>query len=401
MGTHGYRARSHAHGKRHGRLTVHVLIVTLAALAVTFATQFPTTASSAVSAALMPTYSLSGVGGSLRHESTYLRPGTSHLTLDSVAALTRSTDTVQVRANLGVAPTSSVSAGVAAASASSGLQGAGVTSLADIVDPRRPFVAYETLPGDSVSLVAEKFGIEIGTLLDNNPTVGDRDLIQKGQVLIVPLQDGILHKVSSGETLSGIVDQYDNITLGDALAFRPNAIDDPDNLESGSFVLLPGATRKPPPPPPPPPPGSNDPAPTYQGQGPAASGGKFSNPLLGYSAISDPFGTDRGGGRIHEGIDLDLYGFPHSPVFSACDGTVVRTEWLTYSYGYHVIVDCGEGFTTLYAHFSQIDVVEGQYVTQGTALGYSGVTGYTTGEHLHFEIRYDGAPVNPIQYIGF
>ena len=88
-------------------------------------------------------------------------------------------------------------------------------------------------------------------------------------------------------------------------------------------------------------------------------------------------------------------------MFSACDGTVVRTEWLTYSYGYHVIVDCGEGFTTLYAHFSQIDVVEGQVVTQGTPLGYSGVTGFTTGEHLHFEIRYDGAPVNPAQYIGF
>jgi murein DD-endopeptidase MepM/ murein hydrolase activator NlpD len=306
---------------------------------------------------------------------------------------------------MGVAPTSSVSAGVAAATASSGVQGAGVTSLADIVDPRRPFVMYETQPGDSVSSVAEKYGISIGTLLDNNPTVGDRDLIQKGQVLIVPLRDGILHKVASGETLAEIVDQYDNITLTDAINFRANAIADPDNLEPGSFVLLPDATRKPPPPPPPPPPtsssGGSTPAEPYAGQGPAASGGKFSSPLLAYSAISDPFGVDRGYNRIHEGIDLDLYGFPHSPVFSACEGTVVRTEWLTYSYGYYVVVDCGEGFTTLYAHFSQIDVVEGQPVAQGAPLGYSGSTGFSTGEHLHFEIRFEGAPLNPTQYIGF
>lgn len=404
MGTRGFRARSHAHGKRHGRLTVHLLIVALAALAVTFATQYPTTPSAAVTATQPPTFAFSGVGGGLRPELTYLRPGTSLRTLNSVAAITRPSDTVAVRANLGVAPTSSMSAGVAAATASSGMQGAGVTSLADIVDPRRPFVAYETQPGDTASTIAERFGISLGTLLDNNPTLGDGDLIQQGQVLIVPRADGILHKVASGESLSSIVSQYDNITVEAALNFRSNGITDAESLESGSFVLLPGATRKPPPPPPPPPPSSDSgggETPVYVGQGPAASGGKFSNPLLAHSGVSDPFGVDRGAGRIHEGIDLMLFGYPHSPIFSACDGTVVRTEWLTYSYGYYVVVDCGEGFTTLYAHLSQIDAVEGQAVSQGTPLGYSGSTGYSTGEHLHFEIRYDGAPVNPAQYIQF
>jgi murein DD-endopeptidase MepM/ murein hydrolase activator NlpD len=117
--------------------------------------------------------------------------------------------------------------------------------------------------------------------------------------------------------------------------------------------------------------------------------------------VSDPFGSDRGGGRIHEGIDLDLYGRPPQNIFAACDGVVSRVEYLTYSYGYHVIVDCGDGFSTLYAHMSEIYVSPGQRVSAGTVLGLSGLTGYTTGHHLHFEIRYFGAPVNPASYLPF
>jgi len=117
--------------------------------------------------------------------------------------------------------------------------------------------------------------------------------------------------------------------------------------------------------------------------------------------VSDPFGTARGGGTYHTGIDLDLYGYHHSNVFAACSGVVSRTEYLTYSYGYHVIIDCGDGWSTLYAHFSQILVTPGQVVSAGTVIGVSGVTGYTTGEHLHFEIRINGAPVNPAAYIDF
>ena len=117
--------------------------------------------------------------------------------------------------------------------------------------------------------------------------------------------------------------------------------------------------------------------------------------------MTDPFGTDRGGGTIHTGIDLGLWSYHHANIFSACNGVVSRTEYLTYSYGYHVIVDCGDGFPTLYAHMSQIFGSPGQRVTQGTILGVTGVTGFTTGEHLHFEIRINGAPLNPALYLGF
>jgi murein DD-endopeptidase MepM/ murein hydrolase activator NlpD len=311
-----------------------------------------------------------------------------------------------VRAAGGVSPTASFSAGVSAAAVASGEQGAGVKPLADIVDPRKPYVLYVTQPGDSVSAVAARFGIAMGALLDNNPHITDADLLALGQELIVPRKDAILYKVAYGDTVESIVGQFDNITATTVIDYKPNNITDPNQLEVGTYIALPGATHKPPPPPPPPPPASNGGGSSGGGGGgggaPAPGGsGRFVFPLASWHGISDPFGTYRGAGRIHEGIDLDLYGYPPVTIFSACSGTVSRVEYLTYSYGYHVIVDCGDGFTTLYAHMSQIDVSPGQRVGAGTPLGLSGLTGYTTGHHLHFEIRQGGAPVNPANYLPF
>jgi murein DD-endopeptidase MepM/ murein hydrolase activator NlpD len=89
------------------------------------------------------------------------------------------------------------------------------------------------------------------------------------------------------------------------------------------------------------------------------------------------------------------------PLFSVCDGVVSKTEYLTYSYGYHVVIDCGDGWTTLYAHMSQISVSPGQRVSAGATIGTTGLTGFTTGHHLHFEIRINGRYVNPALYLNF
>lgn len=404
MGTEGTRARSHAHARRHGRLTVHFVVVLLAVLAVTFAARFPAGSRARVSA-VTPTFSLSGVTGSAQaHLTTYLRPGTSLQTRDSVAALTATSDVASVRAAGGVSPVASFSSGVSAAAVTSGEQGAGVKPLADIVDPRQPFVLYETQPGDSVSAIAARFGVSLHTLLDNNPSVSDRNLIQKGQQLIVPRKEGILYKVGYNETVDGIVAQFDNITAAGVVDYKPNNISDPKNLKVGDYLLLPGATVKPPPPPPPPPqPRSDSGGGGNSGGGAPRPGGagRFHYPLASWHGVSDSFGVARGGGTYHTGIDLDLYGLHHSTIFSACNGVVSKTEYLTYSYGYYVVVDCGDGWTTLYAHMSEIDVNVGQRVAAGAVLGVSGVTGFTTGEHLHFEIRSNGAPVNPADYLGF
>jgi murein DD-endopeptidase MepM/ murein hydrolase activator NlpD len=401
MGTEGTRARSHAHAKRHGRITVHLLVVALAALAVTFAARFPNPSSA--SSAAVPAFALSGVTGTTQARvSTYFHPGASYQTRDSVSAITARSDVASVRAAGGISPMSSFSSGVSAATASSGEQGAGLKPLADIVDPKQPFVLYVAQAGDSVSLIAQKFGVSLRTLLDNNPTVQDKNLVQLGQQLVVPRKDGILYKVGFGETVDSIVKQYDNITNDTVIDYKPNNIGDPKGLESGKYLLLPGATVKPPPPPPPAPPARPSGPISGNGSSPVPGGtGRFGFPLGSWRGVSDPFGTPRGGGTIHTGIDLDLFGRHHSNIFAACDGVVQKTEYLTYSYGYHVIVDCGDGWSTLYAHMDQINVSPGQRVAKGTILGISGITGFTTGEHLHFEIRFQGAPVNPADYLGF
>lgn len=387
-------------------MMVHAVVMILALLAVVSAARFPTRSSASVSPSV-PSFSFSGVAtAAQRPGSTVFRPGATVQTLGSVVAVASRTESLDVRAVGGISPVNSLSAGVTAAAATSGEVGAGIKPLADIIDPRSPIVEYQTQPGDTVSGVAAKFGISMQTLLDNNPTVSNPNLLPKGLTLVIPRKDGILHKVAYGETVDAIVAQYDNITAATVIEYKPNNITDPNHLEAGKMLLLVGAKIKPPPPPPPPPQAPAMPGvpsgPSAGGAPAPASGGIFKNfPLAAWRGVSDPFGTPRGGSSYHTGIDLDLYGFGPSPLFTVCDGVVSRTEYLTYSYGYYVVIDCGGGWTTLYAHMSQIDVVPGQAVSAGQTIGLTGLTGFTTGHHLHFEIRYNGGFVDPARYLDF
>ena len=411
MVTRGKRARSHAHGKRSGRFVVHALIVGIAAAAVVYGLRLPGQ-SSASSSDVVPTFSFSGLAGtdSTAAGLAVFQPGLSNETLNSVAVETAPVDVASIRSAGAVAPTATFTSSIAAAAAASGEEGSGgtITPLADIVDPRQPFILYTIVAGDTPSGIAAKFGIKLRTLLDNNAETNDGETLLVGQQLLVPRIDGILYKVQSGDTVASILQGYNDVTAEEVIAYRPNAISDPNALVSGSELLLPNATIKPPPPPPPPPPPAppTPPAPSTggggSGSGPKPGGnGIFHYPLAQWHGVSQVFGSARGSGSYHTGIDLDLWGLSHSPVYAACSGTVVDTEWLTYGYGYHIIVDCGGGYSTLYGHLSQILVTQGQHVDWGSQIGVSGVTGYTTGEHLHFEIRVNNVPVDPSNYLDF
>ncbi|MDZ7729118.1 MAG: hypothetical protein U5Q44_13490 [Dehalococcoidia bacterium] len=147
------------------------MVVALALAAITFASQYPTQ-SSAIEPSAVPTFGVSGVAGAVpaAAEGSYLQSGSSLRTLDSLAMARRSdSDRSVLRAAGGVAQTSSVSSGVTAATATGAGDG-GVTSLADMLDPQRPFTVYVTQPGDSIGSVAADFGLEVRTLLANNPT---------------------------------------------------------------------------------------------------------------------------------------------------------------------------------------------------------------------------------------
>lgn len=114
-----------------------------------------------------------------------------------------------------------------------------------------------------------------------------------------------------------------------------------------------------------------------------------------YGQTTDAHGTALWGGKPHLAID---YGVPVGTVVqAAASGTVIETGSGSgsMSYGNYIILDHGNGYTTLYAHLSQIGVTKGDSVAQGQQIGVSGATGYVTGPHLHFETRKNGQPINP------
>jgi len=113
----------------------------------------------------------------------------------------------------------------------------------------------------------------------------------------------------------------------------------------------------------------------------------------GFGNRSDPLTHGAGS---HEGIDIAAA--PGQPVQSTADGIVVQAADVS-GYGNSVLVAHGFGLTTRYGHLSKIDVRPGQKVHRGDLIGRVGNTGRSTGYHLHYEVRVDGAPVNPLAYI--
>ncbi|MEJ7567485.1 MAG: peptidoglycan DD-metalloendopeptidase family protein [Gaiellaceae bacterium] len=101
-------------------------------------------------------------------------------------------------------------------------------------------------------------------------------------------------------------------------------------------------------------------------------------------------------GRMHEGIDIAVGN--GTPVVSAASGTVIVAGWMG-GYGNLVVVDHGNGVSTAYGHNTSVAVGVGQSVAQGQLIAYSGNTGHSTGPHIHFEVRINGSPVDPLGYL--
>ena len=122
----------------------------------------------------------------------------------------------------------------------------------------------------------------------------------------------------------------------------------------------------------------------------------FRWPLPGYSMITSGYGPRWG--SFHTGIDISGGGVYGASIVAAESGTVILAS-SHYSYGNYVIVDHGGGYTTLYAHMSSIACSVGDYVSKGQTIGYVGSTGNSTGPHLHFEVRINGAHQNPSGFV--
>jgi murein DD-endopeptidase MepM/ murein hydrolase activator NlpD len=116
--------------------------------------------------------------------------------------------------------------------------------------------------------------------------------------------------------------------------------------------------------------------------------------------LTSPFGMRKhpvyGNMRLHSGIDLGAYA--NTPVKASKAGTVIFAGWLS-GYGNVVKIDHSNNYTTLYAHLNSFKAKVGDKVNQGDVIALSGNTGLGTAAHLHFEIRINNKPVNPLDYI--
>lgn len=129
-------------------------------------------------------------------------------------------------------------------------------------------------------------------------------------------------------------------------------------------------------------------------------GGTFAWPTPGYATITSQYG-----GRmhptlkvykVHTGIDI---GAPSgAKVVAGDDGTVVKAEY-NVAYGNYIVINHGNGYSTLYAHNSVLNVSKGQFVTRGQTIAKVGSTGYSTGPHCHFEVMINGQHTNPMPYL--
>jgi peptidoglycan hydrolase-like protein with peptidoglycan-binding domain len=122
---------------------------------------------------------------------------------------------------------------------------------------------------------------------------------------------------------------------------------------------------------------------------------RFYRPVAG--PIGDRFGAPREGGRKHSGIDFPV---PHGTLVEAAGvGTTIFAGYNTGGYGNLVVIQHRLGYTSWYAHLSRITSWVGERVQGGTRIGYVGSTGNSTGPHLHFEVRLNNVPIDPIPYL--
>lgn len=131
------------------------------------------------------------------------------------------------------------------------------------------------------------------------------------------------------------------------------------------------------------------------------SGGVLAWPVPGYGRITSPFGYRThpisGSYKMHTGIDIGTSGAT-PPIVAANGGTVIYSGWKG-GYGKAIMIDHGGGIVTLYAHCSSLHVSKGASVSRGQTIANVGSTGNSTGPHLHFEVRQDGAYKNPLNYL--
>ena len=248
---------------------------------------------------------------------------------------------------------------------------------------RGEIMEYVVQEGDTVSTIAEKFGISEETILWQNGLTS-KSAIKVGETIQVLPVTGISHKVSKGDTVHSISKRYDTSSQG-IVDFPYNTFtnDETFELAVGQTVIVPDGIQ----------PAAQKSTPRFKRTVPDAgtvvASGNFVWPAGG--TISQNFIW------YHPGIDIANRVVPG--IAAADAGTVEYAGCLGWGYGCHIRINHGNGYKTLYGHLSSYGVSVGQTVGRGTIIGRMGSTGRSTGIHLHFEVIRNGVRINPFSVL--
>jgi len=234
--------------------------------------------------------------------------------------------------------------------------------------------SYAVEKGDTISEIAQRFGLTQDTLLSVNGIKNAR-LVQIGQVLKVPNQDGILHQVRRGESIAGLADKH--AIEAERVRIANGLID--GEPTAGETIFLPAARLA-------------------RVDLQEINGDLFKWPVRGY--ISSRYGWRTspftGARQFHSGLDIAA---PQgTPLRAAMAGRVSATGYDVNS-GNYVVISHHSGYRTFYGHLDVIRVKAGEFVNEGQRIGDVGSTGLSTGSHVHFTVFKNGVTVNPINLI--
>lgn len=285
----------------------------------------------------------------------------------------------------------------------------------EIVPTRTKTEMYTVESGDTISTIARRFGVNVGTILwANNLTA--RSTIRPGSSLKIPPVSGVLHTVKKGDTLQKIATAY-KVAPDQITGF--NRLSDDATLSIGEELMIPDGI----------PPEINTPIairkPATSNIRPDVPIARIANKAVDvYQELTGKQDTREKPTDVKEAEEVkttkllwptrqriinQYYGWKHTgldiegdyvdPVYASADGVVEVSGWNSGGYGLQIVINHGNGTKTRYAHNSKMYVKVGDEVKRGQVIAMVGTTGRSTGTHLHYEVYINNKRVNPLPYI--
>ena len=278
---------------------------------------------------------------------------------------------------------------------------------------------YELQEGDNIWDIAMKYGTTMEHILEINPQIEDETKMQIGDVIKLEVPDPILSITTVTETIfkelipaeiqyvefsdlykdetkvyregnDGLKEITVDVTKVNGKEVSRTVTNEEILKEAKIKVIAYGTKEKPKVTQ-----STNSSNSSSGASSSVSSSSRFMHPLNGGGTISSTYGSRWG--SFHYG--LDFAASAGTPIYAAASGKVIYSGYNNGGYGKLIIIDHGNGYQTYYAHCSSLYVNVGDYVSQGQNIAGVGTTGNSTGNHLHFEVRIDGTPVNPYGYV--